>query len=576
MSAPGGGLDPAAQRAAWNDDDPDAVPVELGPWRLELRGDSLSDLRLAGARVLRAVRVVVRDRDWRTARSTEVSADRRGDVLTVRGRSLLADAGVDVAWTLTATAAPGQLRVDLDARALAPFARNRLGLVVLHHPDDAGAALRVRHPDGSTTAASFPVDVAPHQPARDVAGLAWERPGVAVDLELTGDVFEMEDQRNWTDASFKTYSTPLDLPFPVDVPAGARVRQGVVVRGAPLPSPSTGTGAASGTAAASRTAAVTGPGPATGVVRLVPAGHRVPALGGAAPALVEVDLAAPAWGDDLRRAAVTAGDRGLDVRLVTDDPGALRAAARLLLDLPVVRAGVFSATTHVTEPEPAAALVEVLGPRGVEVVAGTRAHFTELNRHHGRLPAGAASWTFSSTPQMHDTARDQVLEALDVQALTARRAVALAGGRPVHVGPVTLRPRFNAVATSPGGATAPPEPDPRELGPACTAWVVASAAALAVPGVTSVTHAPTGGGQPGPGTPLARALVLLARVAGSAALAVEGELPGGVHVLAAELGGTVTVLAANVGALPRTLRCTGAAEASLELPPCAVTTWVSP
>jgi D-apionolactonase len=39
----------------------------------------------------------------------------------------------------------------------------------------------------------------------------------------------MEDQRNWTDASFKTYSTPLELPFPVEVAAGERIFQRVVL-----------------------------------------------------------------------------------------------------------------------------------------------------------------------------------------------------------------------------------------------------------------------------------------------------------------------------------------------------------
>ena len=39
-----------------------------------------------------------------------------------------------------------------------------------------------------------------------------------------GDVFEIEDQRNWTDGSFKTYSTPLSLPFPVPVEAWTRMR----------------------------------------------------------------------------------------------------------------------------------------------------------------------------------------------------------------------------------------------------------------------------------------------------------------------------------------------------------------
>jgi hypothetical protein len=33
----------------------------------------------------------------------------------------------------------------------------------------------------------------------------------------------MEDQRNWLDASFKTYSTPQERPKPVAVASGDRV-----------------------------------------------------------------------------------------------------------------------------------------------------------------------------------------------------------------------------------------------------------------------------------------------------------------------------------------------------------------
>ncbi len=39
----------------------------------------------------------------------------------------------------------------------------------------------------------------------------------------------MEDQRNWTDASYKTYSTPLALPFPVEIRAGETVEQTVTL-----------------------------------------------------------------------------------------------------------------------------------------------------------------------------------------------------------------------------------------------------------------------------------------------------------------------------------------------------------
>jgi len=39
-------------------------------------------------------------------------------------------------------------------------------------------------------------------------------PGVRAEVRLLGDVFETEDHRNWTDANFKTYGTPLRLLFP--------------------------------------------------------------------------------------------------------------------------------------------------------------------------------------------------------------------------------------------------------------------------------------------------------------------------------------------------------------------------
>ena len=48
-------------------------------------------------------------------------------------------------------------------------------------------------------------------------------------LAFTGDVFESEDQRNWGDASYKTYCTPLSLPFPVTITRGDKIRQSVTL-----------------------------------------------------------------------------------------------------------------------------------------------------------------------------------------------------------------------------------------------------------------------------------------------------------------------------------------------------------
>ena len=47
---------------------------------------------------------------------------------------------------------------------------------------------------------------------------------------MEGDTFEMEDQRNWTDASYKTYVRPLALPWPYTLAKGSSLEQSVTLR----------------------------------------------------------------------------------------------------------------------------------------------------------------------------------------------------------------------------------------------------------------------------------------------------------------------------------------------------------
>ncbi|MEW1959927.1 hypothetical protein [Kineococcus sp. NPDC059986] len=530
-------MSPHAVDERWADGEPAPVPFSLGRWAGQVRrGGSLSDLTWDGVPVLKAVRGVVRDRDWRTAPVvvTRIEAGRADLLVTGTadddGGEDGGREGVHVDLSLHATAAGERLVVEVRATARTGFLRNRLGLVVLHHADDAGRALTVHHPDGTTTRTRFPVDVAPHQPARDVAGLAWSRPGVDVDLRLTGDVFEVEDQRNWTDASFKTYSTPLDVPFPVAVAAGSSVvhRVEVAVRPTGPPPPTVD-------AATVAWRETTTPWPAWGTDR--------PVDGFPGTLLVELLLDDPDWRATLDRAVATG--LALDVRLVTDDLDALSAAVHRLRGLPTARLGVHSATRHVTTPEAWA----VLAAAGLDavLVAGSRAHFTELNRTVDDLPAAAAGVVFASTPQMHDTWRDQCVDAVPVQRLTARQAVRLAAGRPVHLGPVSVRPRFNAVATTPTrlGRSDPSAP-PGPTGPALTAWCVAAAAAFAVDGVVSVIFGDATG-------PVADAVRLLAPFAGRPRLDPDRDLPRGVHVLAMGTAAAGQALVVNLTDAPRRL-----------------------
>ncbi len=499
--------------------------VEVGPWRLVLRGTEVADLAHRGVPVLRALRFVTRDQDWRTAEDTLLArrVEVRPEVPSGRIRieaSSAYDGREVLQWTLEVVIDGGGVAVDATGTTTAPFRRNRIGLVLLHPPTLAGLPFTVRHPLGPPTSHAFPVWIAPHQPATDVSGYAWSVDGVDVEVGLTGDVFEMEDQRNWTDASYKTYSTPLSEPFPVDLAAGTTIRQSVTVQCVPsgVPVPSTRTGGA--TAADVRLAVLDGPSATTPLARTpslqllaasAPAAVRPPddALLTGFPVLVEPELDHPDVHAVLASARRDAGDAGLDVRFVTDDPDALRAAVEeVLADGPVVRIGAYDPTTHVTTRALQRALRAVAAAHGVDVVAGTRAHFTELNRTVETFRDWDGPLSFSVTPQMHDRSRAQVTEALRMQRWVVTSASRLAAGRPLHVGPVTLRPRLNAVATTPrwvvtdenaeggyGPQGVPDSTDPAQHTAAAGAWFAAAVEALSVPGVASITLAEAWGSR---------------------------------------------------------------------------------
>jgi hypothetical protein len=112
--------------------------------------------------------------------------------------------------------ADGGLEFTVKGTARTAFLTSRTGFVVLHPLENfAGAPISVTHTNGAVERAEFPRYVSPSQPFQDIRALRYEvGPGVHVTCTLEGDAFEMEDQRNWTDASYKTYVRPLAKPHP--------------------------------------------------------------------------------------------------------------------------------------------------------------------------------------------------------------------------------------------------------------------------------------------------------------------------------------------------------------------------
>ena len=196
----------AVREAAWGHHEPKPFTLTIGPWGFELRGDELADLTFDGSPVVRSVRAVVRDRDWATVPAAVESVVTLPDGVDLE--ISLRGLGADIGARLEVRADDTRLGVRLVATSRTEFLSNRLGLIVLHPPVVAGAELTIGTSSGDIRRTAFPVAVAPHQPAMDIRSLAWAYDGVATTATFAGDVFEMEDQRNWTDASYKTYSTP--------------------------------------------------------------------------------------------------------------------------------------------------------------------------------------------------------------------------------------------------------------------------------------------------------------------------------------------------------------------------------
>lgn len=530
--------------------------------------------------VLRGIRAVVRDRDWQTL----VPVVRATKRVREAGRySVLLDIDFDgfgcrYTGTLKISFSAQRLDVEFDGVAPVNFESNRIGLVVLHRPDDSGRSVVIGGSGGGETSSAFPVDISPHQPFQDIASLRWHRDGSDFRLDFTGDVFETEDQRNWTDASFKTYSRPLSLPFPMEIKAGNRLRQTITL---------------TATYAVHDPSPVVHPGEelivTTDVEAVVPAlalpatteawSHGIaPAIPGLESLMVELVAGAPGLEAHAHHAVEQAKALNvpLDVRLCVQTPDQVPELLRLVPALGVTRLGVFNSTSHVTEPDLWEALKAAADGTGYTgaLIAGARSHFTELNRNAHVLPADADALVYSITPQMHATEVPHMVDSLPIQRVTANNALRISNGCPLLIGPITLKPRFNAVATTTVGDGAPPEPpaDPLQQDPFAAAWLLGSISALSLPGVAALSYfeaaGPRGISTPAGLTPAGNIFAGLASHRGRNVLKVRGARPGLV-LYPVQVGDDLVLFAANLTQKPMNekVQVPGGSTADLALKP---------
>ncbi|MGH2617980.1 MAG: hypothetical protein ACRDJC_22355, partial [Thermomicrobiales bacterium] len=218
---------------------------------------------------------------------------------------------------------------------------------------------------------------------------------------------------------------------------------------------------------------------------------------------VDLRLADAAYADELSRAVADARPLGcgleLALHLTNDAENELNDLAARLADSPRIdRVLVFHESELATDPrwvDLTRARLREVAPEAL-FAGGTNANFCELNRFR---PAGAAEdgIVYSINPQIHAFDELSLAENIAGQAETVRTALAYGGGRPVVVSPVTLKQRFNAVATSDQAELAPgelpPQVDPRQMSLFAAGWTVGSLRGLIESGADAVTYYETTG-----------------------------------------------------------------------------------
>ncbi len=207
--------------------------LRAGPLECRLDGGDLRHIRVAGREAIRAIAFVVRDRDWGTyaPEITGLHLREAADGFEIRYRARCVDDTQAIAYEARIRGDAGGLVFEVEAVPETDFLTNRTGFVVLHPiAGVAGTPVEITHTDGDVEKSRFPGHLSPWCPFTDIRAITHEvHPGLRVTCRMEGDAYEMEDQRNWTDASFKTYIRPLAKPWPYRLPAGKPVRQAVAL-----------------------------------------------------------------------------------------------------------------------------------------------------------------------------------------------------------------------------------------------------------------------------------------------------------------------------------------------------------
>lgn len=587
-------IDPAKRVLCYGRDMdlPSQTVLRAGPLSLLFENGSIRQIKLGNQIILQQIYAAVRNQNWETIEPafSDVEIIQGEQAFQVGFLAQHVRREVDFSWRGAITGgADGTIVFNMDGVVNSSFLRNRIGFCVLHPASCAGLPCSVETVDGQVTDGYFPLYISPHQPFYNIRAITYEViPGLRAEARMEGDTFEMEDQRNWTDASFKTYCTPLGVPYPVAVNKGERVSQTITLRliGQPpvvevdshsltivigdeeSPLPEVGLGCAS-----------------DGRPLRVREIERLRALN-LAHLRLDLDLAKADFDQQLQRIGDEARQIGarleIALKLSTNARSELEALARVIeaAKPPVARWLIFHQDEKSTSARWVSLAREMLADQTPDALfgGGTDAFFTELNRE--RPAAEVMDFvTFSTNPQVHALDNLSLTETLPVHRDLIESARQFAGQRPIIVSPVTFKMRWNPNATGAdaplGEGEIPTRVDVRQMSLFGAGWTLGNLKYLAEAGVRSVTYYETCGwygvmeteeGSPAPHTfrsypggvfPMYHVFADVGLFAGGQVLHSISSDPTRVISLMLQRDGKRCLLVANLSAVQQTIQITG-------------------
>lgn len=506
-------MDRAALLAIYGTDEPlPAVErLQAGRLAIEIADGAARSVSWDGIEVLRGIDYPIRDADWGTCQQVTLAERHEADGAGFRYERTFTAADGGVKGRLFLHGRDSSLELSLTLTATRPIMVNRAGFVVLHPVAGvAGSPLEISHSDGTVEATRFPEMISPGQPVFGIAGLVQTANGVRAEIEFDGDVFEMEDQRNWSDASYKTYCRPLALPTPYALDAGEPVRQTIRVafsHAGPRPAASKSDAIVVGTTTGrmpevtlSLEAGWEAEDPAIDALGVPATRIRVDTTDGGWLAVMDGLLAASRGALDLEIVVSDEAD-AMDAALaaLADELARRGQSPRMAMALPKAYLKSYQPDGHWptgVSPAEATAAVRRHFPHSL-VMSGMLTNFTELNRHREAAADGDVV-THGTTAIVHAADDLSVMQALEALPQIFSSAMSIAAGKPYHLGLVTIGMRSN-----PYGAGLAPNPDnirrpmamadPRQRGLFGAAWMVGAMAATAGSGVSGLSlGAPAG------------------------------------------------------------------------------------